>query len=162
MRIISHRGNLNGIEPSFENKIKTIDEALNLGFSVEVDVRYHNDKMFLGHDEPQELLPERYYTDDRIYFHCKNIESLMVFQAKHRGSIFFTHNNDEATITSRGTLWIHPLTLPNLSDIMNFNFDRAIAVLPEMVDIGDVDFLSKFGGICTDYPERYKREFGND
>jgi hypothetical protein len=161
MRIISHRGNLTGIEPTFENRIKTIDKALAAGFDVEVDVLYHDNKMFLGHDAPQELLPERFYSDDRIHFHCKNMGSLMKFQNSYRGSILFTHDKDEATITSRGMLWIHPLTLPNLCDIVDFKFERAIAVLPEIVDIGDIDFLSKFYGICTDYPERYKEALDN-
>jgi len=38
MYYISHRGNLSGSQPEFENKPAYIVEALNKGFDVEIDV----------------------------------------------------------------------------------------------------------------------------
>lgn len=164
--IISHRANLTGIEPSFENRIKTIELALKKGFKVEVDVRFHLDRIYLGHDEAQELLPANFYGEQKIYFHCKDMKSLLMFQKYYRGSNFFTHDNDEATITSKGMLWIHPETLPALyADHTELDFTRAIAVLPErkglLYNEDHLKFLGKFYGICTDYPERYKEAFDN-
>lgn len=164
--IISHRANLTGIEPSFENLIRSIELALKKGFKVEVDVRFYKDRIYLGHDNPQELLPANFYGEQKIYFHCKDMKSLLMFQKYYRGSNFFTHDNDEATITSKGMLWIHPETLPALyADHTELDFTRAIAVLPErkglLYNEDHLKFLGKFYGICTDFPERYKEAFDN-
>ena len=40
MILISHRGNTNGVNHEKENSISYIEDALNLGFDVEVDVWY--------------------------------------------------------------------------------------------------------------------------
>ena len=53
MKIISHRGNLNGVDSKNENKPETIVKALDLGFDVEIDIRVINGEIYLGHDEPQ-------------------------------------------------------------------------------------------------------------
>ena len=38
MKIISHRGNLNGPNKNLENRLDTIEKAIQLGFDVEVDI----------------------------------------------------------------------------------------------------------------------------
>ena len=53
MLLISHRGNLNGIQKKRENSPTYINEALSKGYDVEVDVRFTDDKFFLGHDTNQ-------------------------------------------------------------------------------------------------------------
>ena len=50
MYLISHRGNLNGIQKNRENSPSYINEAIEKGYNVEVDVRYEKNKFFLGHD----------------------------------------------------------------------------------------------------------------
>ena len=40
MILISHRGNLDGKELSFENRPDYIDKAIRHGFDVEIDIRY--------------------------------------------------------------------------------------------------------------------------
>ena len=56
MFIISHRGNLQGPDLIQENKPEYIDGALSRGFDVELDVRFINKSLFLGHDEAQHLV----------------------------------------------------------------------------------------------------------
>ena len=53
MILISHRGNVNGRFEDWENKPEYINDALRLGYDVEVDVWFVNGKFMLGHDEPQ-------------------------------------------------------------------------------------------------------------
>ena len=53
MIYISHRGNLNGINPKQENKPSYIFNALERSFDVEVDVWFVKGKFYLGHDEPE-------------------------------------------------------------------------------------------------------------
>ena len=50
MVIISHRGNLDGRKPGRENKPDYIQEALDAGYDVEIDVWMINNELFLGHD----------------------------------------------------------------------------------------------------------------
>ena len=50
MYLISHRGNINGIEKNNENNPDYINQAISSGYDVEVDVRYESGQFFLGHD----------------------------------------------------------------------------------------------------------------
>ena len=56
MLYISHRGNLNGINPKQENKPSYILNALERSFDVEVDIWFVKGKFYLGHDEPKDLI----------------------------------------------------------------------------------------------------------
>ena len=53
MILIAHRGNVDGPEPERENSYEHINNALNRGFDVEIDVWYHENNWYLGHDEPK-------------------------------------------------------------------------------------------------------------
>ena len=53
MIIISHRGNLNGIDLERENNPYFIDDCISKGFDVEIDLRIKENKLFLGHDFAQ-------------------------------------------------------------------------------------------------------------
>ena len=46
MYLISHRGNLNGIEKNNENNPDYINQAISRGYDVEVDVRYESGQFF--------------------------------------------------------------------------------------------------------------------
>ena len=50
MRLISHRGNINGRIRELENLPDYIDAAINLGYDVEVDLWLEGEKFYLGHD----------------------------------------------------------------------------------------------------------------
>ena len=53
MRLIAHRGNITGPDPSRENHPDYIRQAIDLGYNVEIDVWRIGGKFILGHDEPQ-------------------------------------------------------------------------------------------------------------
>ena len=76
-KIISHRGNINGPVPEKENRPSYIDCAIQLGFEVEVDIRYINNEFWLGHDEPQYKIELSWINlrKDKLWFHCKDQES---------------------------------------------------------------------------------------
>ena len=78
MKLISHRGNLNGPNKERENHPDYIWEALQAGYEVEIDVWWIDGKFMLGHDKPQYNFPfsliERYYS--KLWIHCKNMEAL--------------------------------------------------------------------------------------
>ena len=58
MKLISHRGNINGPNSLEENKPEYIDIAINEGYDVEIDIWYNvfDDSFYLGHDETQYII----------------------------------------------------------------------------------------------------------
>jgi hypothetical protein len=152
MILISHRGNLRGPQPNLENQPKYIDDALSLGFDVEVDVWLsHDNKIYTGHDEPSYLISEEWLTkrNSNLWVHCKNFAILNKFILDSSSLNFFWHGSDDFTLTSTKVIWTYP---GNLLDA------RSILVLPEnslnapmKFDIG----LSKPLGVCSDYIEDY-------
>ena len=55
MKLIAHRGNVTGPNPLRENSLEYIDDAIKLGYDVEIDVRHieWEQQLYLGHDECQ-------------------------------------------------------------------------------------------------------------
>jgi hypothetical protein len=77
--LISHRGNLNGKIVERENHPDYIDEAINLGYDVEIDIWVVDGYIFLGHDYPDYKIDIGWLTDrlDKLWIHCKNIEAIL-------------------------------------------------------------------------------------
>ena len=48
MKLVSHRGNINGPNPEMENDPRYVENTLAKGFSVEVDVWSSGSDVFLG------------------------------------------------------------------------------------------------------------------
>jgi len=135
MKIISHRGNLNGRDPSKENDPSSIEIAYLQGFDVEVDVWFHCGEYMLGHDKPEHSVPSWWLKHPWLWCHAKNIEAMerMLEDNIH----YFWHENDRYTLTSKGVPWCYP---------NNYN-KNGIVVLT------DAALPSKSVlGICTDYP----------
>jgi hypothetical protein len=146
MRLISHRGNINGPNKSFENKPEYIEFAIFQDFDVEVDVWYNDGHVWLGHDDPLYQVDNEWFEERRLklWIHCKNIESVVFFKEYHQKFNFFWHQKDDIALTSLGFLWTYPgkkLT------------KYSIAVLPENEVFEQIEIAS---GICSDYIERYK------
>ena len=77
MYLISHRGNLNGIQKDMENEPEYISNAINKGFDVEVDVRFEKNKFFLGHDFSQFEINKEFLLNKKIWCHAKTSEALL-------------------------------------------------------------------------------------
>ena len=56
MKLISHRGNINGKHEGFENNPNYIDTAIEQGYDVEVDIWFISETFFLGHDESHNMV----------------------------------------------------------------------------------------------------------
>lgn len=144
MLFISHRGNLDGAQPDKENRPAYIQQALDAGFDVEVDVWFIDGELYLGHDAGVYAIPKHFLNDHRIWFHCKNPSALNYF--KHRDKIkYFWHQTDDYTLTSNRKIWSYPgkLLMPD-----------SIAVVPEVSYKG---ILWDCHAICTDFVYKYKR-----
>ena len=145
MRLISHRGNINGIIPQNENTKKYIENAILSGYDVEVDIRYINNQLFLGHDEPIEKIDFDWLSKKEkfLWIHCKNIEALIFLKESLN---CFYHTTEDYVLTSRGDIW-------SFSGIKLYK--NIIAVLPENHNYDKKD-LEKCYGICSDEINRYK------
>ena len=101
MILISHRGNVMGRIPNNENNPNYIDEAINAGFDVEVDMWWVDGRVYLGHDNPQYEVDNEWLVDraDKLWVHCKNVELLNWI----RSTIlhWFWHENDTMVLTSK-------------------------------------------------------------
>jgi hypothetical protein len=148
MHFISHRGNLTGPSPLLENHPSYIQHALDEGVDVEIDVWFTDGQFYLGHDVPQSPVPEHFFTDDRLWFHCKNVEAMYAIELReffqHSSIKYFWHQEDDVALTSNKRIWTYPgkKLVPN-----------SIAVLPEVAYNGN---LWDCYGICTDYIHQYK------
>lgn len=146
IRIISHRGNLNGKICGEENNPRYVLDAMRKDFDVEVDVWLVGGSFFLGHDEPKYKVSIDFLKNDRLWCHAKNSESLELMIKSNINC--FWHESDKFTMTSRNLLWCyyenyHPL---------------GITVLKE-VEFGDIEIPKNILGICTDFPERWRDKF---
>lgn len=143
MKLISHRGNLSGPNKDRENHPDYIDEAIKLGFDVEIDVWMVEGVLNLGHDEPQYGITQQWLNDryDKLWIHCKNIEAIEWFSLIE-GLNYFWHEEDTVTLTSQNYIWAYPGKQP---------IKNSIAVMPEIYKDNTKDCL----GICSDYIKNY-------
>jgi hypothetical protein len=147
MKLISHRGNINGPKPLEENRPEYIDIAIEQGYDVEVDIRYDvfDCKFYLGHDDSQYIVTPYWLAQrmNNLWIHCKNIDALYHFTNNTGGYNYFWHQKDDFTLTSKGYIWTYPgKSYTSLS----------IIVMPEWENV-DWDKLKVTNcyGICSDY-----------
>lgn len=152
MKLIAHRGNIDGISLSDENHPDYIDAAIKQGYDVEIDVRYDikSEKLFLGHDEPQHLISWYWLAGrkDNLWIHCKNLDALYHFCHGTSGFNYFWHQEDYFTLTSKKYIWTYPgqAYTPN-----------SVIVMPEWKYTNwDMLKVMDCHGICSDYVGRLK------
>jgi hypothetical protein len=138
MRLISHRGNLEGSFPEKENRIDYIRAAMWDGYEVEIDVRGKNGKLFLGHDECQEEVDHFFLANKKFWVHAKNMEAVELLLDWKSSINWFWHQEDDFVFTTSGFIWTYP---------GKHIVEGAIAVMPELSPGWDI---IKAGGICSD------------
>lgn len=150
MKIISHRGNIDGVITSKENSPEYIDTAINLGYDVEVDIRFIDGKFWLGHDTPDYLVNIEWMDKRRefLWFHCKDLYSATELTRLDSGLVKFCHTSDSFVLVSNGTVWVHDLNL-KLDDL-------SVIPLLSMSDIQNYNNNKEVYGVCTDFPKIIK------
>jgi hypothetical protein len=145
MILISHRGNVSGIDVENENRPAYIERAIALGYDVEIDIFFVNDKLYLGHDEPQYNLSIDWLIKwkTKLWIHCKDLASLSWANQNINEFNYFFHDKDKATLTSKNIIWAFPGNQP---------LKNSVAVLPEIFN----DNLSQCIGVCSDEIFKYK------
>ena len=147
MKLIAHKGNVNGPDSSKENTPAQIEWCIDNGYDVEIDVRYNSekDKFYLGHDESQYEINWWWLAGktDHLWIHCKDITTLNEFAANTSGYNYFWHQRDDYTLTSKGQIWASPA--------QDYNKDT-VRVIEDPEEVKEYDCYA----ICSDYVGKLK------
>ena len=144
MKLIAHRGNINGSEPDNENSPEYIERAIQQGFDVEIDLRVGLG-LQLGHDKSQYFIDINWLDKfkHRLWIHCKDFAALKYLtERKISGLNYFWHQEDDYTLTSLGYIWTYP--------------DKHVSNNSVLVDLSGVTIKENCYGICSDYVGKIK------
>jgi hypothetical protein len=148
LKIISHRGYVDGPDPNIENNPMHIERLIKNSIDVEVDVWFLNDRFCLGHDKPRYGVSPEFLTSSRLWCHAKNISALE--KMLEIGAHCFWHEEDQYTLTSKGYIWAYPGCItPKTNSVFLF---------PERYP--EID-TTDFAFICTDYIYNKGEQHGN-
>lgn len=145
MILISHRGNIREILPERENHPDYIDEAIDQGYGVEMDVRLIGGQLYLGHDEPQYLVNVDWLVarNKHLWIHTKNFAALSYLI--NRDVRTFYHQKENHTIINNCNLiWSHELSEAD---------ENSIIPLISKEDIARQPIPTNVYGICSDFVE---------
>ena len=145
MKLIAHRGNINGPDLLNENNPEHIENIILQGYDVEIDLWWVDGRTYLGHDEPQYGVTQQWFNEryQRLWIHCKNVEAMEWFNMIG-GFNYFWHQEDTLTLTSMNVIWAYPGKQP---------IKGSIAVMPELNN----DDISEVAGVCSDFIKNYKK-----
>lgn len=154
MKLIAHRGNINGPNSEIENNPDYILNTLSLGYDCEIDVHLISNELYLGHDLPQYKINIDFLLEnqDKLWIHCKNMEALVFLNECKELNIFW-HENDKYTLTSKNYIWSY-IGVETKKNI--------ICVMPELAFNNYTEVISnkiiknELSGICTDYCVKFK------
>lgn len=147
-KLISHRGNLYGRKIKWENHPRYIEDAVNAGYDVEIDVWFLQSQLwFLGHNRPTYRIDfsflEFLNNIGVVWCHAKNIRAM--YNLQKEGIHCFSHDTDMAVFTSKGYIWTYPGRLITSNSILVNFTDRA--------DSKDLDLCA---GVCSDNIGRFR------
>ena len=146
MKLIAHRGNLDGPNVEKENHPEYCRDAIRSGFDVEIDVWYVDNTLYTGHDRPV-YGPVRYdfFLNENIWIHAKNGDAFNLFLKDVDVNVFW-HTTEDWILTSRGYIWTYPnKTL----------YSNSVCVMPELGWTGN---MLDCHAICTDYVKKFQTE----
>lgn len=164
MRLIAHRGLINGTEGGQkENHPAQIDFALTLGYDAEIDVwclGHDEKKWYLGHDGGINGItyevPYSFLLKKNLWIHCKNLWALEQLAKIPSGDPtrpnFFWHEEDSWTITSHGKIWMH---IKNHGHDVDPDSNSVVMVTKDHIAYSDEQLKSCYG-VCSKYVEKLK------
>ncbi len=144
MKLISHRGNLDGPNPELENQPVYIETALKNGYDVEIDVWNIGGDWLLGHDYPLHTVNLNFLENPNLLCHAKNLDALSLMLGNDDIHCFW-HQEDHYTITSRGYI----LSYPGYSTTGK----NTICMKPEHHDLSTLQLCH---AACSDFVRHYR------
>jgi len=146
MKLIAHRGNIEGSKPAVENDPVYVTQALKAGFDAEIDVWSINGNYILGHDSPDFFVKESYLENKKLWCHAKNLEALKRMLDNKKIHCFW-HETDKYTITSKGLIWTYPEERVTPSSVV------------VVAGSGLSQSYKKIYGICGNYVLAWSKKF---
>jgi hypothetical protein len=146
MILISHRGNVDGIQGT-ENHPDYIDEAISKGFDVEIDVRkYRTTGLWLGHDSSTYQTDEEWLLSrkDNLWIHAKNFAALELL-LKLNLRVFYHSKEQHSVIGNTHVIWSHNIIEATHNSIIPLLDVDNLETWRDMIGTTDVY------GICSDY-----------
>lgn len=143
MIFISNKGNIKGQNSEKENHPDYIMGAIKSGFHVKTDAYHIDGKYYLGCDGPKYEVQRQFFFNQKMWVHCRNVETLSHFSETNFLAHCFFHDTDCATLTSKGFIWLY-----NGQPVFG---NKCIAVKPEKITT--YYDISKAYGICSDFVE---------
>lgn len=144
MIIISHRGNIKGSVLDKENRPSYIDCAIQLGYEVEIDIRYIDNQFWIGHDVPQYLVNVEWINSrkSKLWLHCKNREAAIALSLLNDSYKYFCHEMENYVLTSTNHLWVHDVN----------GYVDNMCIIPLITDKDIEHYKNKIPyAVCTDY-----------
>ena len=89
MKLIAHRGNINGPNAKEENHPDYINKTIKLGYDVEIDVWLTDNNWYLGHDNPIYKIKYDFLLNSRFWIHAKNGEAFNVLLENKKLNVFW-------------------------------------------------------------------------
>lgn len=144
MKFISHRGNIDGPNWEWENDPSRVEEVLEKGYDVEIDVWKIGSKLFLGHDRAEFPIDYSFLGNDRLLCHAKNLEALE-YMLKVDDIHCFWHQEDHYTLTNKGYIVSYPgyAVTP-----------KTICMKPELQSYSNLYGIAY--AICSDWVEMFE------
>jgi hypothetical protein len=112
MKLIAHRGNIDGPNPLEENRPEYIEAAISKDMMwrlifVMIPLIRHFIWVTTNLNTPQVGFGLGKYIH-HLWVHCKNIEALYEFAHGTSGFNYFWHQEDDFTLTSKNYIWTYP------------------------------------------------------
>ena len=140
MKLIAHRGLINGPNRSLENQPQQIRSSLAAGYDCEIDLWVFDSRLYLGHDGPQYNITRDFLDQPGLWIHAKHIDALDWLLDTDLN--YFWHQEDHYTLTSKNYIWAYP-GYPVTA--------RSVQVMPETADptLNNLDWNCH--AICSDW-----------
>jgi hypothetical protein len=144
-RPICHRGNLTGRVKELENNFGVLIQRAIHGYHVELDIWYHQNHLWLGHDRPEyKVSMEWLASNKRRLIHAKDgttFEYLLHESGKRALDLhIFYHTEEDYVLTNKGLVICYP-GKPLL--------EGSLCMMPERAKYG-LEELQKCVSICSD------------
>jgi hypothetical protein len=139
---IAHRGLIDGPNHSIENSMTSITEWCRQGRASEIDIWWHREAFWIGHDEPRERVSPEFLRSEFLWIHAKNPEGFYHLQKLSNergwGLRIFYHTDEDYVLTTTGDTIIYP----GLPDMEGWTY-----MMPEMGSV----IPTVAANICSDF-----------
>lgn len=145
MKIYSHRGNLEGPDPEWENHPSKFEQAFREKFYVMADVTGKDGALYGGsvHLISFDFVQQHKY---QMIFRATNFEAIKLL--RQRDVHYFYLDSDAYSLTSWN--W----SIMNSHDENPYDF-LTIMLNPEKNKFYDPEYLPDIGGVITNYPKNW-------